>query len=414
MNINTNKNLGQNLQLFIQAILGGLNQYGERKALEQAFNQSRLGVDAGSPVQMTRDASGQPAPVNFNPRPDISGIPINNAALLQNLLPLMAMGSQKAQAAFQTQMAMQPQPFTMSPGQQQFERNPVSGQTRPTGVSVPPNPPKLGIERVVGEDGYYYDALEDPRTGKTIYRKTDLKARPQGTGGSENSFDDFRGTPAYNDAIKAIANGSSKLSTSIVGRYSTPVMKMKVLSDVKKVNPDYKEYTFENDRTFKQQYLPSGRVGQKIANLNTAISHTGELLGTVDKLGNDSAQIVNSVKNWIAQTFGTERATPLNTFEAVKNALAGELGALFKGGNAAATDIEIDNISKVISSAQNPQALKSALVEFLKVGKQRIDQFAVPYNDRFLEDNDFLNPEPRKILERLGVIQGKAQKIKVW
>lgn len=238
-------------------------------------------------------------------------------------------------------------------------------------------------------------------------RKWESQGTESMMAGQEQSFDDFRKTPEYQDAIKSIADGSNKLSTVLSGRYSTPQNRMKVVSDVKKVNSDYKEYTYDNDRNFKLQYQPAGRVGQKIANLNTAIEHTGELLENVNQLGNDQAQLVNSVKNWFAQTFGTERAVPLNSFEAVKSALSGELGSLFKGGNAAATDPEIDNISKVISSSQNPDALKQALMEYLRVGKQRIDQYSIPYNERFAENQDFLNPHPRQLLQEFGILAGQ-------
>ena len=37
---------------------------------------------------------------------------------------------------------------------------------------------KKNVDRVVGEDGFYYDVIEDPSSGKTEYVKSDVKARP--------------------------------------------------------------------------------------------------------------------------------------------------------------------------------------------------------------------------------------------
>lgn len=46
----------------------------------------------------------------------------------------------------------------------------------------------VNIDRVVGEDGYYYDVVENKQTGQTEYRKSNVKARPLSQGGKDVNF----------------------------------------------------------------------------------------------------------------------------------------------------------------------------------------------------------------------------------
>ena len=253
--------------------------------------------------------------------------------------------------------------------------------------------------------------MGDPVTGNPVpgANKFWKSSAPNQTTTTLQDFENFRGSKDYNDAIDLVGTGSGKISTLLSGFRTTPKQKMQFAADIRKKYPDWKEYTYDNDKLYKQQFIPGKPIGNKIANLNTAIVHTGEAIGLVDKLGNNDAQFINGIKNWVANNFGTDRAEKINSFDAVKAALSGELSSLFKGGNAAATDAEIDNLGARISSAQKPAALKDALLEFLKVGKQRIDQYTEPYNARFDENKDFLNEQPRKYLQSFGIIQGGGQ-----
>lgn len=288
-------------------------------------------------------------------------------------------------------------------------------------------PIAIGVQRQTGKDGVFKELptgkiernggmyresvnFVDPKDPSVIRGSgfTDWKPEPQSSQSSQliSNYEKWKkDNPSdYQSVVDSVAKGRVKMSGQVAGRFSDAKVRQQFTSDVLKVNPDYEEYTYDNDKTYKAQYNPSGRIGLKIANLNTAVVHTKELLSLVDSLGNNEQQLVNDVRNWFANKFGTKRAESLNSFESVKAALSGELGGLFKGGNAAATDPEIDNISKIIDSAQKPTALKSALVDFLKVGKQRIDQFTEPYNTRFEENKDFLTYQARKALSEYGLI----------
>lgn len=428
----------------ISQLLQALSQIAQQNQIKtEADNFYQDTVTSTTPqANVTTDLLGKPLmqnkPVSFYPQGDprnqtpnpVMGKTVttseqvdqsmNPAMLIRGLMSQNPEIARRAQAGIQGIQLQAPSYVTANAGDRLTNKNPFYTGSEQT-INVPQKPTSTDDtvwEMEKNPDGsvkrYNFGSSIQSKSvkkvnGKVVEERYDpLGTTPQPTSSqsTEVDFKKWRGSDDYNTVIDAIGSGRTKIETALSGRLSSPILRGTLIADVIKKYPEYKQYTYENDKAFQRSYQPDGRIGLKVANLNTAVEHTGKLIELVDKLGNDNQQFVNSAKNWIAQTFGTQKAIPLNSFEAVKSALAGELGALFKGGNASATDTEIENISKVISSAQNPMALKGALVKFLEVGKDRIDMFAEPYNERFGENKDFLNSNPRKILRNMGVLKG--------
>src|SRR5882757_945245 len=96
----------------------------------------------------------------------------------------------------------------------------------------------------------------------------------------------------------------------------------------------------------------SGPIANTITSYNTAIGHLHQLGQAADALHNGDLQGINKIANIYGLQTG--QAAPVE-FQAVKAAVAGEVGKIFKGG--AATDNEIKEFDHAISSANSPAQL---------------------------------------------------------
>lgn len=131
----------------------------------------------------------------------------------------------------------------------------------------------------------------------------------------------------------------------------------------------------------------SGPIANTITSYNTAIGHLRQLGQAADALHNGDIQGINRVANEYGLQTG--QAAPVE-FQAVKAAVAGEVGKIFKGG--AATDNEIKEFDHAISAANSPAQLhgvvntythlmgskKQALMQQVQQGVQGKTAFDVP------------------------------------
>lgn len=100
----------------------------------------------------------------------------------------------------------------------------------------------------------------------------------------------------------------------------------------------------------------SGKDAQTLNSFNTATEHLAQLSQAATALGNGNLPALNAVGNAYAKATGA--AAPTN-FQAVKSAVAGEVGKVFKGG--AATDAEIKEFNGAISAANSPAQLQGVI-----------------------------------------------------
>jgi hypothetical protein len=104
------------------------------------------------------------------------------------------------------------------------------------------------------------------------------------------------------------------------------------------------------------KYFTSGDGAKNLNAFNTATAHLQQLGTVADALGNGNVQAFNKLGQNYAQQTGSTAPT---NFDAVKAAVAGEIGKVFKGGNA--TDQEISEMNSTINRAQSPQQLKGVI-----------------------------------------------------
>ena len=109
-------------------------------------------------------------------------------------------------------------------------------------------------------------------------------------------------------------------------------------------------------QTALQKSATSGPMAQNITAFNTAISHATQLREAADALDNGDVHMLNAVGNTLGYQFGSDKTT---NFNVIKNALAGEISKVFKGGEA--SDAEIKAVQEPFSTANSPAQLKGAI-----------------------------------------------------
>lgn len=183
------------------------------------------------------------------------------------------------------------------------------------------------------------------------------------------------GTPGKPSAIaQGIADGSIKWSEVVSAR--TPMAtKQALYSEVKGIKPDFNS----GDASIERDVLKSatsGKIADNLTAFNTAIEHAKQLGTATDALNNGDMPTLNKIGNALGYQFGTDKMT---NFNVVKNALAGEISKVFKGGGA--TDAEIEAVQGPFNSANSPQQLKGAIQQAISLMnskrdalKQQVDQ----------------------------------------
>lgn len=105
-----------------------------------------------------------------------------------------------------------------------------------------------------------------------------------------------------------------------------------------------------------QKSAVAGEIGKNVTAFNTAIAHAQQLRQAADALDNGDIRALNTIGNQIGFQFGSDKTT---NFNVIKNALAGEISKVFKGGEA--TDAEIKAVQEPFSNANSPAQLKGAI-----------------------------------------------------
>jgi len=118
----------------------------------------------------------------------------------------------------------------------------------------------------------------------------------------------------------------------------------------------------------------SGPDARTLTNFNTAQEHLKQLDSAATALGNGDTQLFNRIGNDFATATGSPAPT---NFDAVKNAVAGEVSKTFKGSGA--TDAEISQIENTINRAQSPAQLRGAIKTYSDLMQSKKDALRQQY-----------------------------------
>lgn len=157
--------------------------------------------------------------------------------------------------------------------------------------------------------------------------------------------------------------------------------------------------TFSEQRAQVRKAFTTGKEGQNIGALNTAIVHLGRLGETAEALKNGSFTPGNEVFNWAKDKFGSETVT---NFELLKDAVAGEMAAALKGN---ATDIEIANMKKSIRASNSPAQMQGVVGEGMGILADKANTYTERYHREMPDDTTWspVLPSAKAQLTKHGV-----------
>lgn len=121
-------------------------------------------------------------------------------------------------------------------------------------------------------------------------------------------------------------------------------------------------------------YFVSGKGGQQLTAFNTAMQHLDVLNGLASDLNNSNIQVFNRA----AQAWATQTGNPTPaSFDAAKNAMAGEVAAALKASGA--TDQEIEKVDNTFSKIQSPVQLKGAISTYKSLLRSKAYNLKMQY-----------------------------------
>lgn len=159
------------------------------------------------------------------------------------------------------------------------------------------------------------------------------------------------------------------------------------------------DVTQYGSRSQLRQAFGSGKEAQNVKALNTAVEHLSRLAKSGQELGNVSFTPANTAKNWIVERMGWE--TPAK-FEMDRDAVAGELAAIFKATGA--TDPEIAMWRQRINSSMSPAQLKATTDEAIGLMGGRLAALRSQWETGMGKPADFrlLSDKSRTLLQNMG------------
>lgn len=186
--------------------------------------------------------------------------------------------------------------------------------------------------------------------------------------------------------VKAIAEGrQSYLPRGAQGEL--------LLRAVNQYDPGYSV-----QRTQLRSAFTTGKQGQNIGALNTATVHLDQLADAADAMQNHSFVPGNAVYNKFVSTFGGNAAT---NFEALKNAVVGEMANALKGN---ATDEEIKHIMTSFQNANSPAQLSGAIRTSLHVLGAKLNTYDEQYHQQMPNDQwSPVLPSARAVYQKNGI-----------
>lgn len=175
-----------------------------------------------------------------------------------------------------------------------------------------------------------------------------------------------------------------------------PAVEADLIAAAKRYNPAYDQTTYGEKIKLRKD------IGTQSQAFNTATHHLDMLNAAIDNLNNTSSPIWNRVKNEYKIQTGSDANA---NFEAVKNAVAGELSKVFKGGIASDSEIEAQN--KNLTASSSPAALKGAVKQYIGLMQGRLQGLEETYEGQVGIKPNFqiVSPRAQEVFTRAGQSQ---------
>ncbi|HKH99709.1 MAG TPA: hypothetical protein VJ999_11425 [Candidatus Sulfotelmatobacter sp.] len=204
-------------------------------------------------------------------------------------------------------------------------------------------------------------------------------------------------TPQQQTLVKKIANYDIDPTQFRTNR--NPKSYADLLSAVSAYDPNYDQTQYGTKSALRKSFT-SGSDAQNVQALNTVAHHLNLLDQANDALGNGNLQLLNQIGNAYNVKVAGQSAPVV--FNAIKNAVSGELGSVFK--KSGATDPEIASIGSTISDSLGKGITKDVIGADVGLVQGRLKALQFKYENGMGKPADFkiISPEAEQAFNRLG------------
>lgn len=197
-----------------------------------------------------------------------------------------------------------------------------------------------GLNNVVGKQ------QGDTRVNVTIAGQQERNAQQNNT-----SFD-----PAV---VQSVASGAVKLN-EVFGRGASTAQKAAFVAAVRAVNPQYNSGDHDIENHLRNSYI-AGKQGQALTAFSTAQTHLEILRQASDALHNGDLTAFNALSQQYAKATGSSAPTDFN---AVKNAVKGEVARALTGNVTVSEQAELD---KDFNNASSPRQIAGVAKKYMQL-----------------------------------------------
>jgi hypothetical protein len=204
-------------------------------------------------------------------------------------------------------------------------------------------------------------------------------------------------TPQQQTLVKKISNYEIDPTQFRTNR--NPKAYADLLSAVSAYDPSYDQTQYGTKSALRKSFT-SGSDAQNIQALNTVAHHLNLLDQANEALNNGSVQMLNQIAN-VYKVKLAGKSAPV-VFDAIKNAVSGELGSVFK--KSGATDPEIASIGSTISNSLGKGITRDVIGADVGLVQGRLKALQFKYENGLGKPADFrvISPEAEQTFNRLG------------
>jgi hypothetical protein len=173
---------------------------------------------------------------------------------------------------------------------------------------------------------------------------------------------------------------------------------------VEMYNPSYDATQFPTKSALRKS-VTSGNLSITINGANTLISHLNSLKKSFDALNNTRFPWYNVVANKSAvQSGNTNVQANMKSVQTEIQAVASEMGKVYKGTGASPTEMEIEEWKKSFSENMAPAEFKAAIDSGIELMAGKLDAVQNQYEQGMGESRDFriLSPNSINLLEKIA------------
>jgi hypothetical protein len=162
-----------------------------------------------------------------------------------------------------------------------------------------------------------------------------------------------------------------------------------------------------------KDFSPGGKVGQALGSFSLAINHAGQLMDTIDRLGNGDTELVNKGKNALAEsnrTWDPNRSDAVAEFKTLSEGLVGEATKIFSG-TGGATDMERRKMDEVLDRNAPRGTQITAAKKLVEMMSARVDVAKSQWDNAFRGTKPFtlVTPEAQRVLDsKFGGLSASA------